>query len=88
VSKDDAPSRRDRQAWLRYRIIAGLLEKPPEHGDLQLQLQELASRIYVDPVTGHHTTFGYSTIERWFYAAKDAKNPVAELSEAPRAHAG
>jgi putative transposase len=88
VSKDDAPSRRDRWAWLRHRIIAELLEQPPEHGELQRKLRELAGRIYVDPFTRHPTTFGYSTIERWFYAAREAQNPVLALTDALRSHAG
>ena len=77
-----------RWARLRFSIIGPLLAAPPEHGELCAQLVALAAKAYQHPTTGEVIRFGASTIERWFYAAKDAADPVAALARKVPSHAG
>ena len=86
IKRDSAVPRR--WARLRFSIIGPLLAAPPEHGELRAQLEELAAKAYQHPTTGEVIRFGASTIERWFYAAKDAADPVAALARKVPSHAG
>jgi transposase InsO family protein len=80
---------RDRWARLRFMIIGPLLAAPPETGELQGALAHLAARHWRHPVTGESVQFGLSTIERWYYAAKNARtDPVGALRRAVRKDAG
>ncbi|MCP5322091.1 MAG: transposase [Pseudomonadales bacterium] len=80
---------RDRWARLRFMIIGPLLAAPPEPGALQQTLVQLAARHWRHPVTGEAVRFGRSTIERWYYAAKNARtDPVAALRRGVRKDAG
>jgi putative transposase len=79
VSCDDDPLKRDRWARLRFAIIGPLLAAPPAPGDLQAALAELAARTWRHPLTGLEVRFGASTIERWYYAARGATDPMAVL---------
>lgn len=80
---------RDRWARLRFAIIGPLLAAPPEPGALQEALQRLAAQRWSHPVTGEAMQFGVSTIERWFYAARQARtDPVEALRRAVRKDAG
>jgi putative transposase len=80
---------RDRWARLRFAIIGPLLAAPPRRGELQNVLRELSSRTWQHPVTGLPVRFGKSTLERWFLAARRAKqDPVAALKRRVRADAG
>ena len=64
------------QQWGRFRlsVIGPLLAAPPERGDLPEQVQSLADRKWRHPITGQWVQFGLSTIERWFYSARNEKN--------------
>lgn len=77
-----------RYAELRYAIIGGLLASPPEGGQLQQAIAELATTRWSDPVTKRELTFAASTIERWYYQAKDAANPIGALTRKPRIDVG
>ena len=78
-----------RWARLRFAIVAPLLASPPEHGDLQARLAELASRRWKHPTTGEMERFGFKTLERWYYAARSAKgDPVLALARKVPRHAG
>jgi transposase InsO family protein len=77
-----------RWAQLRFAIIGPLLAAPPEQGALRVQLEALAAKAYQHPTTGLVIRFGASTIERWFYAAKEAADPVAALARKVPSHAG
>ncbi|MGH8316014.1 MAG: DDE-type integrase/transposase/recombinase, partial [Steroidobacterales bacterium] len=83
----DVPQRL-RWAQLRFSIIGPLLAAPPERGELRKQIEVLAQKSYRNPTTGEATRFGPSTIERWFYAAKDVGDPVAALERKLPSHAG
>jgi putative transposase len=69
---------RDRWARLRFAVIGPLLAAPPAKGQLQAALRELTERTWQHPVTGQPVRFGFSTVERWFYAAR-GDDPVAAL---------
>lgn len=72
---------RDRQARLRFSIIGALLAAPPASGELHDTLQQLAAKTWRDPVSGLDVVFGLSTLERWYYAARRADDPVAALKD-------
>jgi len=77
-SEDDLPQR-DRWARVRFAIIGPLLAAPPAPGDLQAALSALAERTWRHPLTGLRVRFGASTIQRWYYFARNAADPVAVL---------
>lgn len=86
-SDDDLPAR-DRWARLRFAIIGGLLAAPPADGDLQSALEALAAKTWRHPLTGLEIRFGTSTIQRWYYAARRATDPVAVLRNQVRGDIG
>ena len=79
------PTTHERWAQLRFSVVGHLLAAPPARGDLQLELERLAEKKWRHPVTGAPTTFGVSTIERWYYEAKRAPvDPVGRLLDTVR----
>jgi hypothetical protein len=66
---------RSHERWARFRfsVIGPLLAAPPERGELQEQLESLAAKKWHRPITGQRVQFGLSTIERWFYTARNEK---------------
>ena len=86
-SDEDLPAR-DRWARLRFAIIGGLLASPPAEGELQGALEALAARTWRHPFTGLDIHFGTSTIQRWFYAARRASDPVSVLRNQVRQDIG
>ena len=84
---DTGPSR-ERWARLRFAIVGPLLAAPPAAGALQAALAQLAAQTWRHPVSGAPLRFGASTIERWYYAAKHARDPVGTLRRQVRADAG
>jgi transposase InsO family protein len=84
---DDTPVR-VRWARLRFQIIGTLLAAPPDDGELRLRLDELAARAWAHPTTGEVVRFSFKTIERWFYAARGAADPLAILARKVPRHAG
>jgi putative transposase len=88
LSSDDDPLRRDRWARVRFAIIGPLLAAPPAPGDLQPTLSELAKRTWRHPLTGLEVRFGASTIQRWFYVARAATNPMEVLRNQIRSDIG
>ncbi len=80
---------RDSWARLRFAIIGPLLAAPPERGELHDALRALAQRRWRHPGTGEDVSFGVSTLERWYYAAKRAaRDPVGALRAKARTDAG
>ena len=79
------------EQWARFRfsVIGPLLAAPPERGDLQEQLKSLAAKKWRHPISGQRVQFGLSTIERWFYTARNAKrDPVQALQRKIRSDHG
>lgn len=83
-----APSRRDRWAQLRFSIIGPLFAAPPPPGELHARLADLAAKTWRHPVTGEDLQFGLSTLERWYYRARQASDPVGVLKNRPGSHHG
>ncbi len=73
------PAQRDAFARLRFSIIGPLLAAPPKPGELQSELARLGARVWRHPSSGLDVTFAASTLERWYYAARRANDPVAAL---------
>ena len=73
------PAERDAFARLRFSIIGPLLAAPPKPGELQSELARLGARVWRHPSSGLDVTFAASTMERWYYAARRANDPVAAL---------
>src|SRR5579862_5577948 len=83
------PRSHERWAHFRFSVIGPLLAAPPSRGQLQTQLQELATKKWRHPVSGKWVIFGLSTIERWYYKALRAKaGPVDALKRKIRSDHG
>lgn len=79
----------ERWAHFRFSVIGPLLAAPPERGQLQKQLQQLAAKKWQHPLSGQWVVFGRSTIQRWYYKALRAKaGPVAVLQRKIRSDQG
>lgn len=79
------------QDWarLRFAIVGPLLASPPRPGMLQAELDHLASKEYLHPGTGRPIRFAVSTIERWYYKARNhPENPLGALMRKIPEHAG
>ena len=78
------------ERWGRFRfsVIGPLLSAPPERGELRAELERLVSKTYRHPISGAGVRFGLSTVERWYYAARDAADPVGRLKNRLRKDAG
>jgi len=83
-----ARSSHEAHARFRFSVIGSLLSSPPESGALRRALQELARRTWRHPITGEPTHYAFSTIERWYYTARDSSNPVEALRSAARKDRG
>ena len=79
----------ERWAQLRFSVIGQLLAAPPAKGALRAALEELAAREWRHPSTGAPVRFGVSTLERWFYRARNEQHdPVSVLRRKRRQDAG
>jgi putative transposase len=78
----------ERWAHLRFAVVGPLLASPPSPGQLQAELAELAARIWQHPVSGQPVRFAVSTIQRWYYQARNAADPVAVLRRKVRRDSG
>ena len=88
MSSNIDPPKRDRWARLRFSIIGTLLAAPPPPGELHATLQVLAAKSWRHPISGLDVCFGVSTLERWYYAARRASDPVAALKDRLRGDFG
>ncbi len=78
-----------RWAQFRYSVIGELLSCPPPKGQLQKSIGQLAQKSYQHPIDpNQRINFGPSTIERWYYKAKDAADPIAGLGRKIRSDSG
>ena len=69
-------------------MIGSLLARPPDRGELRREIVKLAEKEYRHPITNEWVSFGASTVERWFYRAKEADDPVLALKRQVRSDAG
>ena len=78
----------ERWAQLRFAIIGPLLAAPPPKNQLRKALEKLALKKWTHPVTGLPHKFGFSTLERWYYSARAAQDPITVLRRRQRNDAG
>lgn len=80
----------DGWARLRFAVVGQLLASPPtKRGELRAALQALAARTWQHPITEAPVQFSFATIERWFHAARGARqDPVSVLRRQVRADRG
>ncbi len=89
MREDGAPSRRDQWARFRFAIVGPLLAAPPRRGQRGVALRALAAQTWRHPVTDQPVGFGFSTIERWYYVARnEQRDPVGVLRRQRRRDAG
>lgn len=89
MNDKNKPTTHERWAHLRFSVVGALLAAPPAHGELQAELEKLAAKSWLHPVTGKPTRFGLSTIQRWLYQAKRARtDPVGVLRRKVRKDLG
>jgi transposase InsO family protein len=66
-----------------------LLSAPPAPGELKAALEALSRQYFNHPIfEGRKIRLARSTIERWFYTAKNARNPIEALRRSVRRDAG
>jgi transposase InsO family protein len=82
------PPKRDRWGRLRFSIIGPLLAAPPPPKALYAALQALAAKSWRHPVSGLDICFAAATLERWYYTARRAADPVAALKDRVRDDVG
>ena len=89
MSDDEKARTYQRWAHLRFSIVGPLLAAPPARGELEAELEKLAGKQWLHPVTGQPAQFAVSTIQRWYYAARaEARDPVGALRRKIRSDAG
>jgi putative transposase len=88
LSSNPASPKRDRWARLRFAIIGPLLSAPPAPRTLYAALQALAAKSWRHPISGLDVRFSTATLERWFYTARRAADPVAALRDRYRGDVG
>ena len=88
MTKDRDVELARREAELRFDVVAGLLASPPPSGQLRAAINAQAKKLWKHPRTGGPVRFGASTIERWYYSAQDADDPVGALMRKLRSDAG
>ena len=85
------PDRPSPQVWARFRfsIVGSLLSSPPRKGELKPALQTLAERTWTHPASGEPVRYSATSLERWYYVARRAKDdPVGALRRSIRKDAG
>ena len=89
MTKNPIPSTAVLWARFRFSVVGPLLSAPPPRGELKRAIQSLADKIWTHPVTGQEVQYAATTIERWFYKARNAQDdPVGVLRRAVRKDAG
>ncbi len=79
----EKPTQSTATLWARFRfsVIGSLLSAPPPRGELKSAIQSLAEKIWTHPVTGRDVQYAATTIERWYYKARnEQEDPVRVLA--------
>ena len=88
MKPDDETPARLRWARMRFSIISHLLASPPEPGELAGRIAELAAKSWRHPTKGQMIRLSPKTIERMYYAARGADDPLGALARKIPKHAG
>lgn len=86
MKKENLSSIKERWAHLRFSIIAQLLTCPPDN--ISEAIAQLAHKTWSHPTRDKTILFARSTIERWYYQALHAQNPVDILGRRIRSDVG
>ena len=82
-------SPQERWARFRFAVVGPLLSAPPAPGELKTALEALSQKSFQHPIfEGRKIRLARSTIERWFYMARNAPNPIEALRRCVRKDAG
>ena len=85
MTKQMTPSTAVLWARFRFSVIGSLLSAPPPRGELKAAIQTLAEKIWTHPVNARDVEYAASTIQRWYYKARNEKeDPVRVLQRAVR----
>jgi len=85
------PTQSTATLWARFRfsVIGSLLSAPLARGELKTAIQSLAEKIWTHPVNGRDVQYAATTIERWYYKARNEQDdPVRVLQRAIRKDSG
>ncbi len=89
MTQQPTPSTATQWARFRFSVVGSLLSAPLSRGELKAAIQSLAERIWTHPVTGQDVQYAATTIEGWYYKAKNAQDdPVRALQRAVRKDSG
>src|ERR1019366_1940414 len=88
MGKTEHQSYREEWARLRFAIVGPILAAPPATGELRPALMALSAKIWRDPVSALDVRFAVSTLQRWYYTARRANDPVAALKDRVRNDVG
>jgi transposase InsO family protein len=89
MTKQPTPSTSALWARFRFSVIGSLLSAPLARGELKAAIQSLAEKIWTHPVTGRDVQYAATTIERWYYKARNEQDdPVRVLQRAVRKDRG
>ena len=89
MTKKPTPSTAVLWARFRFSVIGPLLSAPPARGELKAAIGSLAEKIWTHPVTGRDVQYAATTIERWYYKARNEQDdPVLVLQRAIRKDCG
>ena len=77
-----------RWARLRFSIIGPLLASPPQRGQLADRIAKLAATPWKHPTSSEELYLSGKTIEKLFYAARGAADPLVALARKVPKHAG
>jgi transposase InsO family protein len=89
MTKEPIPSTATLWARFRFSVIGALLSAPPLRGELKTAIQSLAETIWTHPITGRDVQYSATTIERWYYKARNEReDPVRVLQRAVRKDCG
>lgn len=85
-NKPGPQDHREAMALFRASIVGGLVHRLLAHGDLAAELRALADEPLLPPGRQGPRKYGFSTLERWYYAYKDGH--LSALRSKPRSDTG
>jgi putative transposase len=89
ANEDDKQGKYEQWARFRFSVIGKLLASPPRNGQtLADRIAEAVADEWEKPGAEYPDKVGFSTVERWYYAARGAKDPVRALRKKARKDRG
>ena len=84
----EATDRATKWAIWRFSIVSPLFSAPPAAGELGPRLSQLAATVWEHPLNRRPVQVSASTIERWYYRARNVANPIEALRRKTRRDQG